>query len=191
MSNRIQVEISARHLHLSKEHLAVLFGEGAELTCKKYLSQPGQFACEERVHIIGPKGKLANVIIIGPTRAKTQVEVSLSDARILGLNPPIRPSGDLEGSEGCRLVGPAGELYVPECVIVAKRHIHMSPEDAKALGLHDLDDVYFKVETPDRTMIFGDMVVRTNDQSATFAHIDTDEANAAGISGRVFGELFQ
>ena len=127
----IKLEVSARHVHLSQEHVDILFGQGYQLTPKKELSQPGQFACEERVTIVGPKKSIANVIILGPARPATQVEVSLTDARTLGVNAPIRESGDIAGSGGCKLVGPAGEVEITEGVIAAKRHIHLTPADAR------------------------------------------------------------
>ncbi|HHU27667.1 TPA: phosphate propanoyltransferase [bacterium] len=189
MSKKIVVETSARHIHLSEEDLAKLFGEGYKLTPKKELSQPGQFACEERLTVVGPKREIPNVIILGPTRAKTQVEVSATDARTLGLNPPVRESGDVEGSAPCVLRGPKGEIELKEGVIIAKRHIHVTPEDAVELGVKDRDIVGLKVETPNRSLIFGDVVVRVSEKFATYVHLDTDEANAAGISGTVYGEI--
>ena len=133
--------------------------------------------------------EIPNVIILGPTRAKTQVEVSATDARTLGLNPPVRESGDVEGSAPCVLRGPKGEIELKEGVIIAKRHIHVTPEDAVELGVKDRDIVGLKVETPNRSLIFGDVVVRVSEKFATYVHLDTDEANAAGISGTVYGEI--
>lgn len=189
MSKKILIETSARHLHVSQADLEILFGKDAKLTCKKELSQPGQYACEERVDIVGPKKTIARVSILGPTRPDTQVEISLSDARSLGLDAPVRESGDVKGSAGCKLVGPAGEIELKEGVIVAKRHIHTIPEDAEAMGVKDKEVVCVKVETQGRSLIFGDVVVRVNPSYATAMHIDTDEGNAAGCSGEVYGEI--
>ena len=132
---KVLVETSARHLHLSQEHLEILFGKGHELTVKKMLSQPGQFACEEKVQVIGPKSSL-KMSVLGPVRKDTQVEVSLTDARAIGVTAPIRESGDIAGSGACKLVGPAGEVELTEGVIAAKRHVHMTPEDAEAAGVN-------------------------------------------------------
>ncbi len=191
MENKILLEVSARHLHLSQEHLEILFGEGYELTPKKELSQPGQYACAERVDVVGPKRTLAGVSILGPVRKDTQVEISLTDARTIGVAAPIRESGDIAGSGGCKLVGPKGEVEIKEGVIVAKRHIHMTPESAAALNVVDKEIVSLKVETEGRTTIFGDVVVRANSSYALAAHFDTDEANAAAINGVMYGEIIK
>lgn len=191
MANKVLVETSARHVHLSAEHIEVLFGKGATLTHKKDLSQPGQFACEERVKLVGPKKEIANVIILGPARPATQVEVSFTDARTLGVNAPVRESGDVAGSAGCKLVGPAGEVEIAEGVIVAKRHIHLTPEDAAKFGVADKEIVSVKVESADRTTIFGDVVCRVSPKFAAAMHIDTDEANAACAFGEVYGEIIK
>ncbi|ERI99051.1 phosphate propanoyltransferase [Acetanaerobacterium sp. MSJ-12] len=174
------VEMSARHVHVTEADLETLFGKGAKLTPKKDLSQPGQFACEERVDVVGPKGTLPHVSILGPTRSATQIEVSATEARKLGVAAPVRESGDVAGSAPCKLVGPAGEVELSEGVIVAKRHVHMTPEDAAAYGVSDKEIVQVKVDTPERSLIFGDVVIRVSDKFATAMHIDTDEANAAG-----------
>ena len=191
MANKVLVETSARHVHLSAEHIEVLFGKGATLTHKKDLSQPGQFACEERVKLVGPKKEIANVIILGPARPATQVEVSFTDARTLGVNAPVRESGDVAGSAGCKLVGPAGEVEIAEGVIVAKRHIHITPEDAAQFGVEDKEIVSVKIESADRTTIFGDVVCRVSPKFAAAMHIDTDEANAACAFGEVYGEIIK
>lgn len=182
------IETSARHCHLSEEDLQTLFGRGARLSVKKDLSQPGQFATNERVTLVGPKGEM-KVTILGPTRKETQVEISLTDARSLGLAPPVRESGDTAGSASARLVGPAGELDLPQGVIIAKRHIHATPEDAEKMGVQDKDVVSVKVYTQGRELVFGDTIVRVNPTYALAMHIDTDEANAAGASGMVYGEI--
>ena len=173
------VETSARHVHVTAETLAVLFGEGHALTNKKDLSQPGQFACEERIDVVGPKNTLKNVSILGPVRPADQVELSATDARSIGIAAPIRESGDTAGSPGCKLVGPCGEVEISEGVIVAKRHIHMTPDDAEKFGLVDKESFEVKVTSDDRTLTFGDVVVRVNPNFALAMHIDTDESNAA------------
>lgn len=188
MATPFIVETSARHLHVTKEHLAILFGEGAKLTNKKDLSQPGQFACTEKVTIVGPKGQMT-ASILGPERKETQVELSATDARSLGLTPPIRESGDLAGSVGCKLVGPCGEVELKEGVIIAKRHIHFTPADAAEWNVKDKDIVWVKVNTTGRQLIFGDVVVRVSENYSAAMHLDTDEANAAGCAGNVTGEI--
>ncbi|MDR2932509.1 MAG: phosphate propanoyltransferase [Oscillospiraceae bacterium] len=189
MSKQFIVETSARHAHVSEADLETLFGKGHKLTIKKELSQPGQYACEERVDVVGPKSTIKNVSILGPTRSATQVEISLTDARTLGVTPPVRESGVLDGSAPCKLVGPAGEIDLPQGLIAAKRHVHTTPEDAKELGVSDKDIVCVRIKTEGRALIFDDVVVRVNSEYATAMHIDTDEANAAGASGQVYGEI--
>ena len=179
---KVLVETSARHVHLTDEHLAALFGEGYQLTKKKDLSQPGQFASNERVDIVGPKGVMPNVSILGPTRKASQVELSLTDARKIGIAAPIRESGDLEGTPGCVLKGPAGEITLENGVIAAKRHIHFTPEDAEKFGVKDSQIVSVKIETADRTTTFGDVVVRVSPSYAAAIHIDTEESTAAGCA---------
>lgn len=189
MENKVLIETSARHVHLTAEHIEALFGAGATLTHKKDLSQPGQFACEERVTLVGPKKSIPNVIILGPARPATQVEVSFTDARTLGVSAPVRESGDIAGSAGCKIVGPAGEIEISEGVIVAKRHIHMTPEDAQAFGVTDKQIVKVKVENNDRTTVFGDVVVRVSPKFKLAMHVDTDEANAACAFGECYGTV--
>ena len=189
MDRKLLVETSARQLHLSQEHLEILFGKGHELTVKKMLSQPGQFAAEEKVQVVGPKGTL-KMSVLGPVRKETQIEVSLTDARSLGVAAPIRESGDIAGSGACKLVGPAGEVELTEGVIAAKRHLHITPEDAAEMGLKDKDIISLKIDSPDRSLIFGDVVVRVSASYATAVHIDTDEANAlAPAPGEVYGTM--
>lgn len=183
MSKAFLVEISARHVHVTKETLEALFGNGYELTPKKDLSQPGQFACEERVTVVGSKKELAGVSILGPCRSADQVELSATDARSIGVAAPIRESGDVKSSGACKLVGPCGEVELKEGVMVAKRHIHMTPEDAEAFGVKDAEIVNVKLDTKDRSLIFGDTVVRVSPKYALAMHVDTDEANAAAIPG--------
>lgn len=183
MEKPVLAEISARHVHLSKEHLAVLFGEGYQLTNKKDLSQPGQFACEERVTVVGPKRELKNVSILGPVRPESQVELSMTDARSIGVSAPVRESGDLEGSAPCKLIGPCGEVELAQGVIIAKRHIHMTPEDAEKYGMEDKQIVRVSVQSAERSLIFEDVVCRVSPKYALAMHLDTDEANAAGMAG--------
>ena len=187
--SKVIVETSARHVHLTEEHIAILFGEGHGLTFKKDLSQPGQFACEERVSVVGPKNTIKNVIVLGPARKASQVEVSLTDARTLGVVAPVRESGDVAGSGACKLVGPCGEVELSEGVIVAKRHIHFTPAEAQEAGVEDKQVVMVKVESADRTTIFGDVVVRVHPNFSAAMHIDTDESNAACAFGQIYGEI--
>ena len=171
MNKPVLIETSARHVHVSRKDLDILFGEGYQLTHKKDLSQPGQFACEER------------------ERPATQVEISASDARSIGVVAPVRESGVIEGSGACKLVGPKGEVEISEGVIVAKRHIHATPEDGEKYGIADKEIVSVKVESDGRSLIFGDVVVRLNPNFSLAMHIDTDEANAAGCTPGMMGEI--
>lgn len=189
--SKVLIETSARHVHLSDNDLAVLFGKDAKLTKKKDLSQPGQFASNERVTVIGAKGQLANVSILGPTRKETQIEISLTDARSVGIVAPVRESGDIAGSGACKLVGPCGEVELKEGVIAAKRHIHIDKKTAAEFGVTDKQIVSVKVDTDGRALVLGDVVCRVSDSYATAMHIDTDESNAAGISGTVYGEIIK
>lgn len=191
MDKKVLVETSARHVHVSKADLEVLFGEGYELTKKKDLSQPGQYACEERVQVIGSKGSFPGVSILGPVRNATQVEISASDARSIGVTAPVRESGDIKESGGCKLVGPKGEVEISEGVIVAKRHIHMTTADAADFGLTDKQVVSVKVDSAERSLVFGDVVVRVNDSFALAMHIDTDEANAVLAGVNAMGEIIK
>ncbi|HOP57111.1 MAG TPA: phosphate propanoyltransferase [Bacillota bacterium] len=186
MDKKILVEVSARHVHINEKDLETLFGSGYKLTAKKMLSQPGQFACEEKVTVIGPKKEM-NLTILGPTRSKTQVEISLTDARTLGITAPVRESGDIAGTAPCRIVGPKGFIDIKEGVIVAKRHVHLTPEVASLYQVADKDIVSVRVDTPERSLVFGDVVIRVRADFSPAMHIDTDEGNAAGISGEVFG----
>lgn len=189
MAEKFLVETSARHVHLTAADLEALFGPGASLTHKKDLSQPGQFACEERVTLIGPKKSIPNVIILGPERSATQVELSFTDARTLGLTPPVRESGDLSGSAPCKIAGPAGEIEIQEGAIIAKRHIHMTPADAERFGVCDKQIVRVRLDGEDRSTVYGDVVVRVSPKFALAMHIDTDEANAACAFGQFYGEI--
>ena len=185
------VETSARHIHLSQEHIDILFGAGYQLTNKKDLSQPGQFACAERLDVVGPKKTIPGVSILGPARKASQVEVSLTDTRTLGVSAPVRESGDTAGSPGVKLVNPlnGASVELTEGVIVAKRHIHMTPADAEKLGVSDKEIVSVKIDTDGRTTIFGDTVVRVHETFALAMHIDTDEANAAAATCGIKGYI--
>lgn len=185
---KVMIETSARHAHISEKDLEILFGEGAKLTPKKDLSQPGQFACEEKIEVIGPKGSMM-MSILGPTRAETQVEIALTDARKLGITPPIRESGVLDGSPGCTIKGPKGEVTLEKGLIVAKRHIHMRPEDAEAAGVKDQQIVSVKANYNGRKTIFEDVVCRVSPSYALAMHVDTDEANAAALGCDAEGEI--
>ena len=187
MANKFLVETSARHVHLTAQTVEILFGKGHELTKKKDLSQPGQFACEEKVTVVGPRGSL-KASILGPTRPDDQVELSLTDARTIGVTAPVRESGDIKGSGACRIEGPCGSVELAEGVIAAKRHIHMTKADAAAMGVVDKEIVCVKLDTP-RALVFGDVVVRVSDSYALAMHIDTDESNAACAFGEVYGEI--
>lgn len=189
--SQILVETSARHVHVTKETLEALFGKDASLTKKKDLSQPGQFACEERVTVVGPKKSLANVSILGPCRSADQVELSATDARSIGLPIAVRESGDIAGTPGCKLIGPCGEVEIKEGVIVAKRHIHLVPETAEKLGVKNKDIVWVKIETPERKAVLGDVVVRVSENFADAMHIDTDESNAVGATPELYGEIMK
>lgn len=188
MENKFLVETSARHIHVTDATLKALFGEDAVLHNKKDLSQPGQFACEEKVTLVGPKGEL-KVSILGPTRPADQVELSFTDARTLGLKGvPVRESGDVAGTPGLRLVGPSGEVEMAQGTIVAKRHIHMTPADAEAFGVADKEIVKVALDTA-RPLVFDDVVVRVSPKFALAMHIDTDECNAAAAFGEVYGKI--
>jgi len=189
MANKFIVETSARHIHISQKDLEILFGKDAALTPKKDLSQPEQFACEERVTIVGPKKELEGVSILGPVRPATQVELSATDARSIGIFAPLRESGDVAGSAGCKIKGPCGEIEIKEGVIIAKRHIHLTPETAEQFKVKDKDLVWVKVNTKERKAIFGDVVVRVSTKFAPAMHIDTDEANAVCASRDSIGEI--
>ena len=189
MAKKFIVETSARHVHLTAEAFATLFGEGKELTVKKMLSQPGQFASEERVTIVGPKKSLPNVSILGPFRKANQVELSATDARSIGIVAPIRESGEVAGSGACKIVGPEGEIEISEGVIVAKRHIHLTPADAEEMGVKDKDVVWVRLDTDGRKAILGDVVCRVSDSYALAMHIDTDESNAVSAPRELYGEI--
>lgn len=179
---KVPIEISARHVHLSKPDLEVLFGKDFELSKYKDLSQTGQFAAEETVDLSGPRGRLESVRILGPRRPKTQVEISETDARHLGLNPPVKNSGDLEGTPGIKIIGRSGNVVLDKGVILASRHIHIDPDSARDIGVEDGDRIKVDVSGV-RDLLFENVLVRVNPDFKLAMHIDTDEANAAGIDG--------
>lgn len=188
MENQILIETSARHIHLTDKAVEILFGAGHSLTKKKDLSQPGQFACEEKVEVVGPKGTL-KMSVLGPTRPESQIELSFTDARTLGVTAPIRESGDVDGTPGILLRGPAGELALENGVIIAKRHIHLTPEDAEQFGVSDKEIVQVRINGTGRSIVLDDVVVRVKSSFAAAMHIDTDECNAAAAFGTVYGEI--
>lgn len=177
----IKVEVSARHVHLTEEAVEILFGKGHKLTPKKDLSQPGQFLAEERVTVVGPKKTFENVAVLGPERKASQVEFAKSDCFALGIMGAIRESGDIEGTPGVELKSENGSVILDKGLIIAKRHIHMTPEDAEKFGVEDKEVVNVKVESQDRSLIFGDVVVRVSDKFDLAMHIDTDEGNAVNV----------
>lgn len=190
LDGSFEVEASGRHVHLSRKELDALFGTGYELTKAKDLSQPGQYASKERLTVVGPKGAFHNVVILGPVRKESQVEVSLTDCLQLGVKAPIRESGDIEGTPGIVLVNGDKSVSLDKGLIVAKRHVHMTPEDAEELGVKNHDIVKVKVEGA-RPLIFDDVVIRVSPKFATYMHIDYDEANACGFSKGIRGRIIK
>lgn len=182
----VPLEASGRHVHVTKEQAKTLFGHS--LTEKRPLSQPGQYLANERLAVVGPKGKFENVAVLGPERPAGQVEISLTDKRTLGLEPPVRLSGDVAGSPGVTLVGPKGEVTLAQGVIVAKRHIHMTPETAARFGVRDQQVVRLQTYTA-RPTVFADVVVRVNKDFADYVHLDYDEANACGFETGDLGRI--
>ena len=190
MAYEVKIGISNKHLHLSEEHIEILFGKGHQLTPTKPLVQPGQFACNEKVTIKGERGEL-KLSVLGPTRSATQVELSLTEARTVGVKAQIRESGDIEGTSGITVIGPAGTIEIDKGVIAAKRHIHMTPADAERFGVTNGQIVSVKIDTEGRSLTFGDTVIRVSDKYSLAMHIDTDEANAAAIAGTAMGEIIR
>ena len=184
----IPLEASGRHVHVTREQALKLFGH--DLTEKRPLSQPGQYLCNERVTLAGPKGEFQNVAVLGPARKEAQVEISLTDGRALGITPPVRLSGDVKNTPGIRLVGPHGQVELESGVIAAKRHIHMSPQDAKNFGVTDGQEVSLKTYTG-RQVIFENVPVRVDPNFATYAHLDYDEANACGMKDGDLGRILK
>ena len=182
----VELEASGRHVHVTKQQAQALFGH--ELTPKRPLSQPGQYLANERLSVIGPKGQFDNVAVLGPEREEAQVEISLTDARELGLNPPVRLSGNVAGSPGAILKTPRGQVTLQQGVIVAQRHIHMTPEDAGRMGVQDKQTVRLQVFTQ-RPLIFENVQVRVSPKFATYVHLDYDEANACGFRGGDLGRI--
>ena len=189
MSLTIPIETSARHIHITQEDFETLFGAGAKPTFAKELSQPGQYACRERLTVAGPKGRFEKVVILGPCRRETQVEISVTDARRLGIKSVIRQSGDLEGTPGCTLIGPKGKIELEKGVIVAKRHIHMTPDEALALHIKDNDEVFVLTKSYGRALIYADVVVRVHSNYHLAMHVDTDEANAFNSDTEPYGVI--
>lgn len=190
MGYKVPVGLSNKHLHLTEEHIEVLFGKGYKLTPKKDLVQPGQFASEEKVDIVGPKGTLKGIRVLGPARPQTQIELAMTDARGIGIKAPIRESGKLDGTPGCKLIGPCGEVEIEEGVIIALRHVHLSPEQAKEAGVKDKDMVSLKVGG-ERGLIFENVLVRSGDTHERECHLDTDEGNAAGLGPDAEAEIIK
>lgn len=190
MSYKVNVGLSNKHLHLSQKDLEVLFGPGHQLTHKKDLVQPGQFASEEVVDIVGPKSTMKKVRVLGPVRPETQVELSLTDARGLGIKAPVRESGKLEGTPGCTLVGPCGEVELEFGVIAALRHVHLSPAQAVEAGVKDKDIVSIKLDG-ERSVVYNNVLVRSGDAHEAEVHLDTDEGNAAGCGMDAVAEIIK
>lgn len=190
---KILVETSARHIHVTQEALELLCGKGFELEVRKMLSQPGQFVSNTRLDIVGPKNTLKGVSILGPVRSACQVEVSATDARTLGVKAPIRESGDIAGSAPITIRNPetGAEVTLQEGCIVAKRHIHMTPEDAEEFGVKNGDIVAVKVQGTGRSIVYGDTVIRVSPKFSLAMHIDTDESNAGNAFGKIYGELIK
>lgn len=182
----VELEASGRHVHVNKEQAQALFGH--DLTPSRPLSQPGQFLAQERLTVKGPKGEFQNVAVLGPARGKAQVEISLTDGKTLGIQPPVRLSGDVKGTPGAELIGPKGRITIQEGVIAAKRHIHMTPEDAKHFGVQDQQTVRLQTFTQ-RPVVFEELVVRVSPDFATYVHLDYDEANACGFQKGDLGRI--
>jgi len=182
----VELEASGRHVHVTKEQALQLFGH--PLTPERPLSQPGQYLAKERVTVLGPKGKFENVAVLGPERKAGQVEVSLTDARILGISAPVRMSGDVEETPGCILIGERGQVQLRQGVIAAKRHIHLTPEDAARFGVKDRQNVRLQTYTA-RPVVFSDVAVRISPEFASFVHLDYDEANACGFHKGDLGRI--
>lgn len=191
MEKEFYVDISARHIHLRKEDIETLFGPGVEITRRDYENKmgPGMIVYNERLEIQGPKGSIKNVTILGPLRNYIQVEISATDARKLGVPAAVRDSGDHIDTPGCKIIGPYGSIEIEKGVIVARRHVHVNHADAENLGISDGDIVAVKISGTGRALIFGDVLVHTHKTAPTIVHIDTDEANAAGMPGGMKGEI--
>ncbi|MCI9597643.1 MAG: phosphate propanoyltransferase [Firmicutes bacterium] len=190
MGYKVQIGLSNKHLHLKEEDIEILFGKGHKLTPTKDLVQPGQFACEEKVDIVGPKATLKGIRVLGPARPETQVELAATDARAIGIKAPVRESGKLDGTPGCKLIGPCGEIELDHGVMIALRHVHLNPEQAKEAGLKDKDVVSIKIEG-ERGLVFDNVLVRAGEKHEKEIHLDTDEGNAAGCGPNTIAEIIQ
>lgn len=190
MGYKVAVGLSNKHVHLKAEDVEILFGKGHTLTPSKDLKQPGQYACEEKVDVVGPKGTLKGVRVLGPARPETQVELAMTDARTIGITAPVRESGKLDGTPGVKLVGPAGEVELDHGVIIALRHVHLSPAQAAEAGVKDKEIVKVKFEG-ERGVIFDNVLIRSGDGHEAEIHLDTDEGNAAGLSNGMYGEIIK
>lgn len=190
MGYKVEIGISNKHVHLSEADLAALFGAGHKLTLKKELKQPGQFAAEEVVDVVGPKGTLKGIRVLGPTRKESQVELAMTDARTIGLQLPVRESGVLDGSPGVKLIGPAGQIELAKGAIIALRHVHLSPAQAVEAGVKDKDWVTVKTSGT-RPLIFQSVLIRSGDAHTREMHIDTDEGNAAGLQNGDLVEIIK
>ncbi len=190
MGFKVEVGVSNKHIHLAQSDVEALFGKGHQLTPFKDLKQTGQYACEEKVDVVGPKGTLKGVRILGPARPESQIEVALTDGRTIGINAPIKESGQLEGTPGCKLVGPAGEVELTKGVIAALRHVHLSTKEAEEAGVKDKEYVSLKFEGP-RAVTFDQVLIRVHESFLGEAHLDTDEANAGLIGNGQLGEIIK
>lgn len=190
MGYKVQIGLSNKHLHLKEEDIEILFGKGHTLTPTKDLVQPGQFACEEKVDIVGPKSTLKGIRVLGPARPETQIELAATDARAIGIKAPVRESGKLEGTPGCKLIGPCGEIELDHGVMIAQRHVHLNPEQAVEAGLKDKDIVSIKIEG-ERGLIFNNVLVRAGEKHEKEIHLDTDEGNAAGCGPNAIAEIIK
>lgn len=190
MGYKVEVGLSNKHLHLKQEDIEVLFGKGHQLTSLKPLKQPGQYACEEKVDMVGPKGTLKGIRVLGPARPETQVELALTDARAIGITAPVRESGKLDGTPGIKLIGPAGEVDLDHGVIIALRHIHLTPAQAEEAGVKDKQVVSVRVGG-ERGLIFENVLIRSGDGHTDEIHLDTDEGNAAGLKNGDVGEIIK
>lgn len=190
MGYKAEVGLSNKHLHLKNEDIETLFGKGHTLTPTKDLKQPGQFASEEKVDIVGPKGTLKGIRVLGPARPETQIELAMTDARAIGINAPVRESGKLDGTPGAKLIGPAGEVTIDHGVVIALRHIHLSPAQAIEAGVKDKEVVSIKFEG-ERGLVFDNVLVRSGEGHEREIHLDTDEGNAAGLSNGTLGEIIK
>jgi len=190
MGYKVKIGLSNKHLHLSAKDVETLYGAGHQLTPMKDLGQPGQYACEEKVDIVGPKGTLKGVRVLGPVRPETQVEISMTDGRSIGISAPVRESGALDGTPGCKLVGPCGEVELEKGVIVALRHIHLHTDEAAEAGVADKEWVSIKIEG-ERGLVFENVLVRVSDKFAAECHLDTDEGNAAGCTNDSVCEILK